>query len=104
MGTVQALVVGLMGLIGLMLASPSALAQACHELGDVKAKMEKVPGGQWIELTDLQRAFLAGIYAMNPNTPSGLPFGDKAVLARVKGDDGGVVFFIDGEMACQPMP
>lgn len=60
--------------------------------------------GKWIELTPDQWQFLRGIYAMNPLTPPGLPYGDKAVLARVEGNSGGLVFFIDGERACTPMP
>ena len=34
--------------------------------------------GKWIELTSDQWQFLRGIYAMNPLTPQGLPYGDKA--------------------------
>jgi hypothetical protein len=41
---------------------------------------------------------------MNPLTPPGLPYGDKAVLAKVEGSAGGLVFFIDGDKACTPMP
>jgi hypothetical protein len=40
--------------------------------------------GKWIELTAEQWQFLRGIYAMNPGTPAGLPYGDKAVLAEVE--------------------
>src|SRR5450631_277351 len=60
--------------------------------------------GKWIELTPEQWQFLRGIYAMNPETPAGLPYGDKAVLAQVDGNAGGLVFFIDGDKACTPMP
>jgi hypothetical protein len=60
--------------------------------------------GKWIELTQQQWEFLRGIYAMNPETPAGLPYGDKAVLAQVDGNKGGMVFFIDGNKACTPMP
>lgn len=60
--------------------------------------------GQWIELTREQWEFMRGIYAMNPETPAGLPLGDKAVLAQVKGNNGGMIFFIDGDKACTPMP
>jgi hypothetical protein len=60
--------------------------------------------GKWIELTPDQWQFLRGIYAMNPLTPPGLPYGDKAALATVDGDSGGLVFFIDGDKACTPMP
>ena len=60
--------------------------------------------GKWIELTPEQWQFLRGIYAMNPETPAGLPYGDRAVLAEVAGNSGGLVFFIDGDKACTPMP
>ncbi|WP_158813934.1 hypothetical protein [Methylocapsa sp. S129] len=60
--------------------------------------------GKWIELTQQQWEFMRGIYAMNPETPAGLPYGDKAVLAQVDGNKGGMVFFIDGNKACTPMP
>ncbi len=59
--------------------------------------------GKWIELTPEQWQFLRGIYAMNPLTPPGLPYGDKAALAKVDGNAGGLVFFIDGDRACTPM-
>jgi hypothetical protein len=59
--------------------------------------------GKWIELTPDQWQFLRGIYAMNPLTPPGLPYGDKAALATIEGNSGGLIFFIDGERACTPM-
>src|SRR5579862_7139979 len=59
--------------------------------------------GRWIELTADQWQFLRGVYAMNPQTPPGLPYGDKAVLAQVKRNAVGLVFFIDGDQACTPM-
>ena len=33
-----------------------------------------------------------------------MPYGDRAVLAQVEGNTGGLVFFIDGDKACTPMP
>jgi hypothetical protein len=60
--------------------------------------------GKWIELTQDQWEFLRGVYAMNPGTPADLPYGDRAVLAQIEGDSGGLVFFIDGDKACTPMP
>lgn len=60
--------------------------------------------GKWIELTPEQWQFLRGVYVVNPQTPPGLPYGDKAVLAQVDGNAGGMVFFIDGDKACTPMP
>ena len=59
--------------------------------------------GKWVELTPEQWEFLRGVYAMNPQTPPGLPYGDKAVLAKLDGRDSGLVFFIDGDKACTPM-
>jgi hypothetical protein len=60
-------------------------------------------GGAWTALTSGQWQFLRGIYAMNPNTPAGLPYGDGAALAQVEGNADGLVFFIDGDRACSPM-
>jgi hypothetical protein len=59
--------------------------------------------GKLIELTSDQWQFLRGIYAMNPLTPPGLPYGDKAALLKIDGRSGGMVFFIDGDKACTPM-
>ncbi len=70
----------------------------------VPKKAVEARNGKWIQLTPEQWEFLRGIYAMNPETPPGLPYGDKAALARVDGNSGGLVFFIDGDKACTPMP
>jgi hypothetical protein len=70
----------------------------------VPKKAIEARNGKWIELTPDQWQFLRGIYAMNPLTPPGLPYGDKAALAKVDGNSGGLVFFIDGDRACTPMP
>jgi hypothetical protein len=59
--------------------------------------------GTWTELTPEQWQFLRGVYVMDPQTPAGLPFGDKAVLAQVENYPDGLVFFIDGDKACTPM-
>jgi hypothetical protein len=59
--------------------------------------------GKWIMVTTDQWEWLRGVYVLNPTTPSGLPPGDRAVLAKVEGDKGGMIFFIDGELACTPM-
>ena len=69
----------------------------------VPKKVVEAQKGKWIELTADQWQFLRGIYAMNPLTPPGLPYGDKAALAKVDGNAGGLVFFIDGDRACTPM-
>ena len=69
----------------------------------VPKKAIEARNGKWIQLTPDQWQFLRGIYAMNPLTPPGLPYGDKAALAKVDGNSGGLVFFIDGDKACTPM-
>jgi hypothetical protein len=56
-----------------------------------------------IELTSDQWQFLRGIYAMNLETPPGLPCGDEAVRAHVDGEPDGLLFFVDGDKACTPM-
>ncbi len=56
-----------------------------------------------MELTDIQRAFVAGVYVLNPNMPAGLPVGDKAVLATVDETPNGEIFFVDGDVTCSPM-
>ena len=69
----------------------------------VPKKAVEAEKGKWIVLTPEQWQFLRGVYAMNPQTPPGLPFGDKAVLAKLDGRDFGLVFFLDGDRACTPM-
>jgi hypothetical protein len=59
--------------------------------------------GRWADLDAKQWQFLRGIYAMNPQTPPGLPYGDHAALARFDDRSDGIVFFIDGDKACTPM-
>ena len=99
----------LVAIVGVMaLASPAALASEqpggkCTDISVPKTAIE-AHNGKWIELTADQWQFLRGVYVLNPNTPAGMPFGDKAVLAQVSGDTGGLVFFIDGDRACTPMP
>lgn len=60
--------------------------------------------GQWIALTRDQWQFLRGVYVVNPETPPGLPYGDRAVLATIPGNQSAMIFFIDGDKACTPMP
>jgi hypothetical protein len=97
-----ALLCGLTLLPQLALAGESD-ASRCVDLM-VPKNLISAHNGRWIELTNDQWQFLRGIYAMNPQTPAGLPYGDHAVLAQVAGDSGGLVFFIDGDKACTPMP
>ncbi len=74
----------------------------CIPLSQPKALVEKV-GGVWEPLSPSQWQFLRGIYVMNPATPAGLPLGNGAVLVSKPGSPDGMVFFIDGINACDPM-
>ena len=56
-----------------------------------------------IELTSDQWQFLRGIYAMNPEAPPGLPYGDKAVFTQGGDDSNGLLLFVDDDNACTPM-
>ena len=93
--------------IGALTVLPQlAAAETSSRCVDVSVPKQAIiaRNGRWIELTSEQWQFMRGIYAMNPQTPAGLPYGDKAVLAQVEGNNGGMVFFIDGDKACTPMP
>jgi hypothetical protein len=92
---------------GLVVLSHAALAAEdsaplCADVGGPKA-IVAAHHGRWTELSADQWQFLRGVYAMNPLTPPGLPYGDHAALARFDGIGGGIVFFIDGNKACTPM-
>src|SRR5260370_15164941 len=98
-----------LALVGALLALPQvslAADEPNSSCVDVSAPRGVITArhGKWTELTPAQWEFLRGVYAVNPNTPPGLPYGDKAVLAQVEGNPGGLVFFIDGDKACTPMP
>jgi hypothetical protein len=96
-----------LALAGALAVLPQIAAAAesaqCVDVSVPKHAIE-ARNGKWIQLTPEQWEFLRGIYAMNPLTPPGLPYGDKAALAKVDGNDGGLIFFIDGDKACTPMP
>jgi hypothetical protein len=74
----------------------------CVDASAPKAVIE-AHHGRWIILDTNQWQFLRGVYAMNPETPPGLPYGDHAALARFEGREDGIVFFIDGDKVCTPM-
>ena len=73
------------------------------ELATVRAAIND-QDGKPIEITPNQWQFLRGVYAMNPEAPRGLPYGDNAVLAQHSGDSDGLLFFIDDGKPCAPMP
>ena len=78
-------------------------ASRCVDVASLSKNAVIARNGKWIELTPEQWQFLRGVYAVNLETPLGLPYGDKAVLAQVNNDSGGLVFFIDDEKPCTPM-
>ena len=92
------------GLVALCLMVSGA-AHAGNACVDVSVPKDAIAAhnGRWIELTTEQWQFMRGIYAMHPATELGLPFGDKAALAQLTPDGGGMVFFIDGNRACTPL-
>jgi hypothetical protein len=94
-------------LAGLMVVSSGALASEdaatrCIDASAPKAVVAE-HHGRWVDLDANQWQFLRGVYAMNPETPPGLPYGDHAALARFDGRADGIIFFIDGDKACTPM-
>ena len=99
--------------LALALIAVSALADEprgrCRPAADIRKIIESgraAVGGAdddaapWVTLTSEQRAFLMGVWTMNPETPAGLPYGDKAVIVAQRQGAGAVIFFIDGELAC----
>ncbi len=78
------------------------LVDSCVDLGLVRDAVV-ARGGKLIELTQGQLQFLRGIYAMNPEPPAGLPYGDRAMLVQVDGNSDGLVLFVDGGQACNAM-
>ena len=96
-----ALMIGIIALSEVALASDDA-SPHCVDVSKPKAQVA-AHHGQWTELDAAQWEFLRGVYAMNPETPPGLPYGDHAAVARFDGDPRGIVFFIDDNKACTPM-
>ena len=95
--------IGVIALTPFLARAADSSTARCTDISVPKSAIE-AHKGKWIELTSEQWQFLRGVFVLNPNTPPGLPYGDKAVLAQVEGNTGGLVFFIDGDKACTPMP
>ena len=83
--------------IFLVLTTP-AFAE-CMELTKAKENIA-AKHGQWIDLTDGQWEFMRGVFWIHPKTPSRLPRGDRAAMATSPDHDDRMIFFIDGELAC----
>ena len=84
------------------IAVGAEFANRCVDLATLRAATTG-QNSKLIELTSEQWQFLRGIYAMNPEAPPGLPYGDKAVFTLGGGDSNGLLFFVDGDKACTPM-
>jgi hypothetical protein len=82
------------------IAVDAEFANRCVDLAAVRAATTG-QNSKLIELTSDQWQFLRGIYAMNPEAPPGLPYGDKAVFT-LGGDSNGLLFFVEGDKACAP--
>jgi hypothetical protein len=80
-------------------AGVAETASGCIDAGVPRSAVTD-RGGSWVSLTPGQWQFLRGVYAMNPNGPATLPYGDGAFLAEVQGNEDGLVFFTDGDRAC----
>ena len=88
--------IALLGALALGLIS-AARAQDVHaRCVDVSLPKAEIAekNGRWVAVTAEQYHFLQGIYARNPTTPPGLPYGDGAVLATAPGGDGGMILFV----------
>jgi hypothetical protein len=84
------------------MAPGADLVNPCVSLDTVRDAVT-ARGGKLIELTPGQWQFLRGVYAMNPEAPAGLPYGDRAMLAQIDGGSDGLVLFVDGSQACTTM-
>lgn len=73
-----------------------AAAVSCVPLGDLKQSM---PGATFDRMTTEQWRFLEGVSAVMPNTPSGLPQGDGAILAQ-QGQSARILW-TQGQTACE---
>lgn len=55
-------------------------------------------------LTPAQFHFLQGMYVAMPTTPEGLPPGDGALILTRDKTDEGIILWMRGILACEPMP
>ena len=95
---------GALALAGVASAHADEAPSLCIDMAIPKSAVAG-RGGRWIALTRDQWQFMRGIYVLNPATPAGLPYGDRAVLATAPGaPGGGTILFLDGDKACTPMP
>jgi hypothetical protein len=91
--------------VGLTLAfgSVQAAETRCKPLAKFKADFADAKT-HMVQLTSGQFHFVEGIYVGNPTTPDGLPPGDGAMIVTHDGDDGGIIVWTHGALACAPIP
>lgn len=94
--------------IALLISSSSSFAadiipHSCSNLAMIQDKLrdQKVT---WGALDKNQFIFLEGVFAILPDTPKGLPLGDSAITMKREGEDGELIFFVDGLNLCDPLP
>lgn len=89
-----------------LIASPSLAAEHSQRCVPLKAAEEASAEahGTWIKLTTDQLQFLRGVSSMHPKTPVGIPLGDSAAMVTAQGQETSLIFFIDGDRACDAMP
>jgi hypothetical protein len=86
----------------LFAALPARAEVPCGSMERTQAIAAARGGEPFAKVTPEQWQFLRGLYAMDPDTPPGLPPGDSAAMS--KHPDGSItVVFIDGDLACAPM-
>ena len=81
--------------------SVPASAEECVSVSIAKEGVLKM-GGSWVDLTQSQVDFMRGVFAASPQTPDRLPYGASGAL--VTKSFYAEVVFIDGDLACDPMP
>ena len=77
-----------------------ARAEECVSVEIAKQSTE-ASKGTWTNLTDAQFNFMRGVWARDPSTPDRMAYGDRGAVAK-RGDKI-TVFFIDDDLACDPM-
>ncbi len=89
--------------VGLLVSCAAHAAEpSCIKIKDVQ---EKMAGATLRELSLGEFHFLQGVYVGLPMTPQGLPPGDGALLATIKGDNSIVIWTNKAAgTACSPRP
>ena len=76
-----------------------AFADACMDISKAKELVAE-KHGTWVERAQAQWEFMRGAFFANPRTADRLPYGDKAAMGLSEEQADAVVFFLDGDRAC----